>query len=52
MNKVFIVIEVIPYEYGPILRVFSKYEDAVAYGQSLYEDGTIEEYDVYEREVY
>ena len=52
MSKVFIVVMLVPYETGPVLRVFSKYKDAIAYGEELVFDGTIEEYDVYEREVY
>ena len=54
MNKVFIVVECIPYEGDTVLRVFSRYEDAVAYGNSLVADGTVREheFDVYEREVY
>ncbi len=52
MNKVFIVVEPIPYEGDTVLRVFSKYDDAIAYGEQLYAEGTIEEFDVYEREVY
>ena len=52
MNKVFIVVEVIPYEGDTVLRVFANNEDAIAYGEQLVEDGVIEEFDVYEREVY
>ena len=52
MSKVFIVVECIPYEGDTVLRVFSKYNDAVAYGESLVFDGTIEEFDVFEREIY
>ena len=52
MNKVFIVVEPIPYEGDTVLRVFSTYEAALGYGEQLVEDGTIEEFDVYEREVY
>ena len=52
MNKVFIVVEPIPYEGDTVLRVFSKYDDAIAYGEALVADNTIEEFDVYEREVY
>ena len=52
MNKVYIVVETIPYEGDTVLRVFSDYENAVAYGESLVADDTIEEFDVYEREVY
>ena len=52
MTKVFIVVECIPYEGDTVLRVFSNYNDAVAYGESLYADGTIEEFDVFEREIY
>ena len=52
MSKVFIVVECIPYEGDTVLRVFSNYNDAVAYGESQVFDGTIEEFDVFEREVY
>jgi len=52
MNKVFIVVEVIPYEGDTVLRVFADREAAIAYGEQLVEDGVIEEFDVYEREVY
>ena len=52
MNKVFIVVECVPYEGDTVLRVFNKYDDAIAYGHDLYADGTIEEFDVYERELY
>jgi len=34
------------------LRVFAKYDDAIAYGEALVAENTIEEFDVYEREVY
>lgn len=56
MDKVFIVVMVRfgvkSYETDVILRVFSKYESAVAYGEQMVKDGVIEEFDVYEREVY
>ena len=52
MDKVFVVVECVPYEGDTVLRVFSKYDDAIAYGHDLYADGTIEEFDVFEREVY
>ncbi len=53
MNKVFIVTEIAPYRDGDIiLRVFSNYNDAVAYGSELYDQGLVHEYDVHEREVY
>ena len=52
MNKVFIVVMVVPYDSGPVLRVFSKYDDAIVYGEDLILDDTIEEFDVLEREVY
>ena len=52
MTKVFIVVECIPYEGDTVLRVFSKYDDALAYGESLYADGAIKEFDIFEREVY
>ncbi len=51
MNKVFIVIECKPM-YDTVLRVFSKYDDAIEYGEGLVFDGAIEEFDVCEREVY
>lgn len=52
MNKVFVVVECVPYEGDTVLRVFNKYDDAIAYGHDLYADGVIQEFDVYEREVY
>ena len=52
MSKVFIVVEYERYEGNTILRVFNEYKDAVAYGESLVADGAIDEFDVYEREVY
>ena len=53
MTKVFIVVEVnTAYGGDTVLRVFNKYDDAIAYGHDLYADGTIEEFDVYERELY
>ena len=52
MNKVFIVVEPIPYEGDTVLRVFADYKDAIAYGEQLVEDEVIDEFDVYEREVY
>jgi len=41
-----------PYEGDTVLRVFAKYDDAIAYGEALVAENTIEEFDVYEREVY
>ena len=53
MTKVFIVVEVnTAYEGDTVLRVFSRYYDAIAYGEQMVKDGTIEEFDVYERELY
>jgi hypothetical protein len=52
MNKVFVVVECVPYEGDTVLRVFSKYDDAIAYGHDLYAEGVIQEFDVYERELY
>ena len=52
MNKVFVVVEVIPYEGDTVLRVFSNYHDALAYGQSLYDDEVIGEFDILEKELY
>jgi hypothetical protein len=52
MNKVFIVVESVPYEGDTVLRVFANRDDALAYGESLCADGVVDEYDVYEREVY
>ncbi len=51
MDKVFVVVECVPYEGDTVLRVFSKYDDAIAYGHDLYAEGVIQEFDVYEREV-
>ena len=58
MEKVFIVVEKIPYEGECIIRVFGKYADAVAYADELTANdelrvgGGFVDYDVYEREVY
>jgi hypothetical protein len=52
MNKVFIVVEPIPYEGDIVMRVFANYDDALAYGEDLILDGTIEDFDIREREVY
>ena len=53
MSKIFIVTELAPYRDGDIiLRVFSNYDDAKEYGSSLYDQGLVYEYDIYEREVY
>lgn len=52
MTKVFIVVEPIPYEGDTVLRVFAKYEDALVYGEDLILEGTIADFDIYEREVY
>ena len=52
MNKVFVVVEVIPYEGDTVLRVFSNYHDALSYGQSLYDDEVIQEFDILEKELY
>lgn len=52
MNKVYIVVEPIPYEGDTVLRVFSNYDDALIYGEELLFDGTIDDFDIYEREVY
>ena len=51
MNKVFIVVDCTIGEYT-VLRVFSTNSMAIAYGEAMVEEGAIEEYDVYEREVY
>jgi hypothetical protein len=55
MTKVFIVVERIAYEGDTVLRVFAKYDDAVAYADEL--TAAVElpldiDYDVFEREVY
>ena len=54
-TKVFIVVEKIAYEGDTVLRVFSNYNDAVAYADEL--TSALElplniDYDVFEREVY
>lgn len=53
MNKVFIVVDMSD-GMGPktVLRVFANERDALAYGRQMVADGVIEEFDVYEREVY
>ena len=52
MNKVYIVVEFERYEGYTILRVFANSDDAVAYGESLVSQGMLDEFDVFEREVY
>ena len=58
MEKVFIVVESIPYEGDTVMRVFAKYDDAVAYADELTAEdalrtgGGFMEFDVFEREVY
>ena len=58
MEKVFIVVEKIPYEGECIIRVFGKYADAIAYADELTAKdelrvgGGFVDYDVCEREVY
>ena len=58
MEKVFIVVEKIPYEGECIIRVFGKYADAVTYADELTAEdelrvgGGFVDYDVCEREVY
>lgn len=49
MTKVFIVVAV---PENAVLRVFANYDDAIVYGEDLVLDGTIQEFDIYEREVY
>jgi hypothetical protein len=52
-NKVFIVIDMSEgMTPGTVLRVFSDYDSALYYGEGLVVDGVINEFDVYEREVY
>ena len=58
MEKVFIVVQSIPYEGDTVMRVFAKYDDAVKYADELTAEdalgvgGGYMEYDVFEREVY
>ena len=52
MTKVFIVVECEAYEGDTVLRVFNKYNDAIAYGEDLLFDGVVNDFDIYEREVY
>lgn len=52
MNKVFIVIECEAYEGDTVLRVFNKYNDALAYGEFLVEGDVIQKFVIQEREVY
>ena len=55
MEKVFIVVERIAYEGDTVMRVFGKYDDAVAYADELTEAVELPldiDYDVFEREVY
>jgi hypothetical protein len=57
MNKVFIVVERRAYDGDTVMRVFSKYDDALAYADELTMsiDAALArdiDYDVFEREVY
>jgi hypothetical protein len=58
MEKVFIVVQSIPYEGDTVMRVFGKYADAVKYADELTAEdalrtgGGFMEFDVFEREVY
>lgn len=53
MDKVFIVIDMSEgMSPGTVLRVFSNYDDALVYGGDLLFDGVVNEFDIYEREVY
>lgn len=53
MNKVYIVIDMSEgMGPGTVLRVFAQDRDALAYGRQMVDDGVIDEFDVYEREVY
>jgi hypothetical protein len=58
MEKVFIVVQSIPYEGDTVMRVFGKYADAVKYADeltaedALHTGGGFMEFDVFEREVY
>lgn len=54
-TKVFIVVEKVAYEGDTVMRVFSKYDDAVAYADELTAELKLPldiDYDVFEREVY
>ena len=53
MNKVFIVIDMSEgMSPGTVLRVFADNDSALYYGEGLVVDGVINEFDIYEREVY
>lgn len=53
MEKVFIVVDMSEgMGPGTVLRVFAKNDDAISYGESLCAHGTIEEFGLYECEVY
>jgi hypothetical protein len=55
MEKVFIVVESRHYEGCTVMRVFAKYDDAIAYADELEANMTapgLYSYDVLEREVY
>jgi len=53
MEKVFIVVDVSDSSnYMAVLRVFGNYLDAIAYGNENRDLGFIQDFDVYEREVY
>ena len=58
LEKVFIVVQSIPYEGDTVMRVFGTYKDAVKYADELTAEdalgvgGGYMEYDVFEREVY
>jgi hypothetical protein len=50
LEKVFIVVELSTE--NTILRVFANYDRAIVYGEELVLEGTIADFDIYEREVY
>ena len=58
LEKVFIVVQRIPYEGDTVLRVFANYKNAVKYADELTAEdalgvgGGYMEYDVFEREIY
>ena len=49
LEKVFIVVTV---PEDVVIRVFANYDRAIVYGEDLVLEGTIADFDIYEREVY
>ena len=59
LEKVFIVVQRIPYEGDTVMRVFANYKNAIKYADELTAEDALRagpggfiEYDVFEREIY